>query len=222
MSTRTHIHLTTTDPAPNKGEQSTETGLPSVDPDAEPNDADAAHPPDGSASTDSPRQRRSLKALAPHRLAIIVALAIVLVLATLTGWLGLRAYEVQRTADQRALFLQVGRQAALNLTTIDWQHADDNVRRILDSATGTFHEDFSQRSQPFVDVVKQVQSKTEGTITLAGLESASDTAAQILVAVNVTTSTGGGPQQSPRAWRMRISVQKVEDDVKVANVEFVP
>jgi Mce-associated membrane protein len=44
----------------------------------------------------------------------------------------------------------------------------------------------------------------------------------VLVAVNVQTTTSGAPQQTPRAWRMRISVQKVGDDVKVSNVEFVP
>ena len=44
----------------------------------------------------------------------------------------------------------------------------------------------------------------------------------MLVAVTVTPSNAGAPEQQPRAWRMRISVQKVGDDAKVSNVEFVP
>jgi Mce-associated membrane protein len=156
------------------------------------------------------------------RLATIVGLVLVVALAGLTGWLGFRTYQSHQADEQRKLFLQVGRQGALNLTTIDWQQADANVQRILDSATGTFYDDFQKRAQPFVEVVKQAQSKSVGTIAEAGLESESDNGAQVLVAVTVKTSNAGAPEQAPRAWRMRISVQKVGDEAKVSNVEFVP
>lgn len=156
------------------------------------------------------------------RLATIVGLVLVVVLAGLTGWLGFRAYQSHQADEERNLFLQVGRQGALNLTTIDWQQADANVQRILDSATGTFYDDFQKRAGPFVEVVKQAQSKSVGTIAEAGLESETDNGAQVLVAVTVKTSNAGAPEQAPRAWRMRISVQKVGDEAKVSNVEFVP
>jgi Mce-associated membrane protein len=156
------------------------------------------------------------------RLATIVGLVLVVALAVLTGWLGFRTYQSHKADEERNLFLQVGRQGALNLTTIDWQQADANVQRILESATGTFYDDFQKRAQPFVEVVKQAQSKSVGTIAEAGLESESSDGAQVLVAVTVKTSNVGAPEQQPRAWRMRISVQKVGDEAKVANVEFVP
>ena len=146
------------------------------------------------------------------RLATIAGLVLVVALAGLTGWLGFRTYQSHQADEQRKLFLQVGRQGALNLTTIDWQQADADVQRILDSATGTFYDDFQKRAQPFVEVVKQAQSKSVGTIAEAGLESESDNDAQVLVAVTVKTSNAGAPEQAPRAWRMRISVQKVGDE----------
>ena len=140
------------------------------------------------------------------RLATIAGLVLVLALGGLTGWLGFRAYESHKAEEQRNLFLQVGRQGALNLTTIDHQQADADVQRILDSATGTFYDDFQRRAQPFIDVVKQAQSKSVGTISEAGLESESESGdeAQVLVAVTVKTSNAGAPEQEPRAWRMRI------------------
>ena len=156
------------------------------------------------------------------KLATIVGLVAVVVLAGLTGWLGFRAYKSHQADEQRKLFLEVGRQGALNLTTIDWQEADADVQRIMDSATGTFYDDFQKRAQPFVEVVKQAQSKSVGTIAEAGLESESNDGAQVLVAVTVKTSNAGAPEQAPRAWRMRIFVQKVGDDAKVSNVVFVP
>jgi Mce-associated membrane protein len=156
------------------------------------------------------------------RLATIVGLVVVLALGGLVGWLSFRAYQSHQLDAQRKVFLQVGRQGAINLTTIDYRHVDDDVKRILDSATGKFYDDFQQRSQPFTEVVKQVKSKSVGTVTEAGLESESDDEAQVLVAVAVNTTVEGQPEQQPRAWRMRILVQKVGDDTKVSNVEFVP
>lgn len=165
-------------------------------------------------------KRRSF--MSPVRLATLICLVAVLALSGVVGWLGFQTYQLREDQEQRQLFLQVGRQGAVNLTTIDWQNVDHDIQRILDSATGPFYEDFSKRSQPFIDVVKKVQSKSVGTVTEAGLESLSRNEARVLVAVSVKTSNLGAEDQSPRAWRMRIDVQKVGDGAKVSNVLFVP
>ena len=156
------------------------------------------------------------------RLATLVGLVVIVGLATLVGWQGFTAYQAHQAQERRLLFIEVGRQGALNLTTIDWRHADADVKRVLDSATGTFFDDFSKRQQPFIEVVKKAQAISKGTITEAGLESESGDEAQVLVAVSVKTSNIGAAEQEPRAWRMRISVQKSGDDAKVSNVAFVP
>jgi Mce-associated membrane protein len=140
---------------------------------------------------------------------LVTGLVVLVVLAALVGWLSYRAHQSSAAQHQRELFVQVGRQGAVNLT-------------ILDTATGSFHDDFASRSQPFIDVVKQSKSTTVGTITEAGVESESGDSAQILVAVTVKTSNAAAPEQELRSWRMRVGVQKVGADVKVANVEFVP
>jgi Mce-associated membrane protein len=160
----------------------------------------------------------------PHglRLALVLGLVIVTALGGLVGWLGFRANESHQREQQRAMFLAAARQGALNLTTISYTEVDADIKRILDSATGTFHDDFQKRSQPFVEVVKQAKSKSQGTITEAGLESMQGDNAHALVAVTVVTSNAGAAQQEPRSWRMRIDVQKVGDTAKVSNVEFVP
>lgn len=182
-------------------------------------DSDAAAD-DEDESPDPAPTKRPMSRL---RLATLVGSVVVVALGGLAGWLGLRAYHSYQTEQQRDLFVQVARQQALNLTTIDWQHADGDVQRILDSATGTFHDDFTARAQPFIDVVKQVQSKSVGTITEAGLESVSGDEAQVLVTVSVKTSLTNMPEPQPRFWRMRISVHTLsEDQAKVSNVSFVP
>ncbi|BBZ15586.1 Mce protein [Mycobacterium branderi] len=178
---------------------------------------------DAGADPDSDDKAASTKRpMSPVRQATALGLLMVVALAGLLGWLGYRMYQTHQARQERELLIQVGRQGALNLTTIDWEHADTDIQRILDSATGTFYDDFSKRSRPFIDVVKKAQSKSEGTIVEAGLESHSGDEAQVLVAVSVKTSNLGAPDAEPRHWRMRIAVQKVGDDAKVSNVAFVP
>ena len=158
----------------------------------------------------------------PTRLAAALGLIMCVALAGLVGWLGVQAYQSHQRDQQRALFVQIARQGAVNLTTIDYTHADADVQRILDSATGTFYDDFAKRSQPFIDVVKQAKSTSQGTVTESGLASTERDTAQVLVAVTVNPSSAGAQEQQPRAWRMRISVQRLGDEAKVSNVEFVP
>lgn len=169
-----------------------------------------------------PEAEKAEKETSVVKLAAIAGLVLVLALGGLTGWLGYRAYESRQAEDLRNLFLQVGRQGALNLTTINHETAEQDVQRILESATGTFYDDFQARSQPFVQVVKQAQAKSEGSVTEAALESEDGNAGQVLVAVTVKTSNAGAPEQQPRYWRMRLTVEKIGDEAKVSNVEFVP
>jgi Mce-associated membrane protein len=164
------------------------------------------------------------KAARSHvRLALIVGIVVVVALGGLTGWLGYRAYDVRKTNQLQDLLVGVGRQGAINLTTIDAAEVDKDVQRILDSATDQFYDDFTKRSQPFIEVVKQAQSKSVGTVTEAGLESMSGGEGQVLVAVTVVTSNRGAENQQPRSWRMRLTVKKTgNDEAKVSKVEFVP
>lgn len=155
------------------------------------------------------------------RRALAVSAALVLVLAGLAGWLGFSAHTSTQAEDQRALFLAAGRQGALNLTTIDHVDADTAVQRILDTSAGAFHEDFAQRSEPFVEVVKQSQAKSEGTVTEAGLESMADDQAQVVVSVSVKTTSAGQEEQQPRLWRMRIHLVRIGVVAKMSEVSFV-
>jgi Mce-associated membrane protein len=158
----------------------------------------------------------------PVRLALAVGAVAVLALSALVGWQGYRALQSHHAEQQRALFLRVARQGAINLSTISYTEVDADVRRILDLSTGTFHDDFQQRSQPFVDLVKRDQSKTEGSITEAGLQSLTDNSARVLLSLAVKTTTAAEPKPQVKLFRVRVDVQRVGGDLKVSNVEFIP
>ncbi|BBX99790.1 mammalian cell entry protein [Mycobacterium seoulense] len=173
------------------------------------------------AEVDESKPEETSRGAAPVRLTLTIGLVIVAALIGLVGWVGLRAYRGHEAQEQRTLFLQAGRQGALNLTTVDFREADADVQRILAGATGQLYDNFSKRSQPFIDVVLRTKSKSVGTVTEAGIESQSGDRAEVLVAVTVHTSNAGAAEQEPHAWRMRLSVLKVGGVAKVSNVEFV-
>ncbi|MDT5091406.1 MAG: Mce-associated rane protein [Mycobacterium sp.] len=182
---------------------------------------DCAAEPDADDGDDEPTPRSKKRMSDPLR-ATLLGLAAVVASAALVGWFGFHAHQAHRAQAEQSQLIQAARQGAVNLTTINWQRADADVQRIVDGATGEFYDDFARRSQPFIELVKQTKSVTVGTVTEAGLESQTADTAEVLVAVTVTTSNAGAPQPDPHAWRMRISVQRVGDQAKVSNVEFVP
>lgn len=155
------------------------------------------------------------------RLALIVGLTVVLGFGGLAGWSGFRAYQSRQVAQQRELFLDVGRQGALNVTTLSYDHIEADMQRVLDSSTGQFYDDFQKRAPALIDAAKRVQSNSSGTVTAAAWESGTATQAEILVAVTVESAIAGQPNRDPQRWRMRILVQKMGDDAKMSNVEFV-
>jgi Mce-associated membrane protein len=191
--------------------------------DAEDFDAEDTAADDVEKTTDQDTKKRVPTWVSSIPKPIAVGVAIIVALFGLGGWLGFRVHQDNQVQAQRNLYVQVARQTAINLTTINYAQVDADIKRVLESATGAFHDEFQNRSQPFVEVVKKVQSKSEGTISEAGLLSYTRDQAQVLVAVAVKTSMAEAPaDQEPRRWRMRLTVDKTGDSAKVSNVEFVP
>lgn len=183
---------------------------------------------DAAASDEKPDEESGAKQAPPmtspiavQRTALVAGLIGVAVLAALVGWLGFRAYESHEAEVHRDLFVQAARQGAVNLTTLDYEHADAEAQRILGSAAGSFYANFPQRWQPFLDFVKQSRATLVGTVAEAGLESQTGDAGQVLVAVAIKSTVPGGTEQEAQVWRLRITVQKTGDEVKLSNVAFV-
>lgn len=155
------------------------------------------------------------------RVALVTGLVLVAVLVSLCAWLGYRAHQARQAEQFQDRLVRVAKQSAIDLTSIDYEHADADIQRILDSSTGAFYDDFKSRSGSLVDVVKKVRSKSVGAVTEAGLESISGREGKVLLAVAVSTTKGGAPDGQPRHWRMRVTVSGSGPDVKVSKVDFV-
>ena len=154
-----------------------------------------------------------------QRIALISGLLSAVALAALVGWLGFRSYESEHRDAQRSLFVQAAQDVAVNLASVDFQHADADAQRIQDSAVGTFADSFAHYKQSYIDTAKQSRSRSLGTVTDAGLESQSGDQGRVLVAVTVKNADAA--EQAPQFFRMRITVQKVGDGAKISDVAFL-
>jgi Mce-associated membrane protein len=183
-------------------------GEPVADASAEPIDVVFLHPVPPPAQVD--------------RIALIAGVIAGVVLAGLVGWLGFRAYEAHNLDAQRNLFVRAASQGAANVLSVDYQHADADAQRILDSATGKFYASFARRKQAYIDNAKRTRSQLVATVTDAGLESRNGDRGQVLVAVTVKSSDPAQTHQEPHYWRVRVTVQQMGNTAKVSDVVFVP
>ncbi len=181
-------------------------------------------PADGSADNSKGDDR----AAAPQRQRRVsgsgfVFLAIVIVAAgVVAGWFGYQALQSKTEQDRNQQFLDAGRTAAVNLTTIDAANIDADIRRVVESSTGDFRAEFEKNAVSFADVVRDAQAKSVGTVTAAGIESVDGDTAQILVTTSVQTTNAGTADPQPRLWRMRVTIEKQGDVPMVSKVGFVP
>src|ERR1700727_4029478 len=156
-----------------------------------------------------------------ERVALIAGLIAGVFLAALVGRLCFPTYQAQDREGQRERFVHAAADVAVNLSTVDYQHADADAQRILNLATGRFADSFARRKQSYIDAAKQTRWRSLGEVTDAGLESMTGDQGRVLVAVTVKSGNPAQAEQEPRFLRMRITVQKVGAGAKVSDVAFV-
>ncbi|BBZ00342.1 prolipoprotein diacylglyceryl transferase [Mycolicibacterium fallax] len=193
-----------------------------AEPEGDPAESDAAESDEpGPPALEVPALRRPRR-MSPIGTAIAAGIVIVLVLGALAGYLGWQAYQVRLQDQQRELFLDAGRQAAVALTSLRYDSGDAGVAQLLELSTDKFHEDLTRRRDTFLEVLKQAQGVSTGEVTSAGLESFDGDRAQVLVAVNVLATVQATPEEQRRNWRMRLLLRETAPgEVKVSRVEYI-
>ncbi|MGQ0776069.1 MAG: hypothetical protein ACT4NY_16875 [Pseudonocardiales bacterium] len=164
---------------------------------------------------DGPRRSRWYLAV----LIGLTAVALVFILLGLVfGWRLIQSDTVQA---RREVVLQTARQAADNLTTINYRTADRDVQELLDASIEEFPAQFGISGPAFVDVVKQTKLVSTSEITSAGIERVDEQTARVLVAVKASVSDAATPRGTQRNYRMGVELVLTEGRWLVSNVEFI-
>jgi Mce-associated membrane protein len=172
----------------------------------------------------SPRRRRVRAMLRRRGRTALVAAATAVIVASIGGG-GFAAWQHHQVTEKNrrtAEYTAAARQGIVALTSLDFNRARDDVQRILDNSTGSFHDDFQGRADDFTKVIQQSQVSTEGKVDAAAVESMTNDSAVVLVAATSQVTNAAGAKQEPRVWRLSVTVSRVGEQLKMSKVEFVP
>jgi len=162
--------------------------------------------------------------LLPSLSAALKVAAVVLIcgFALASGYMVWQDHDATEREQRAANAIAGAKQGIVNMTSLDFNHAKEDVQRLLDSSTGEFKDDFQQRAKDFTSVVEQSKVVTQGTITKAALESMDEHSATVLILATSRISNAAGAKDEPRVWRVRVTVAKEGGQYKMSKVDFVP
>jgi Mce-associated membrane protein len=191
---------------------------------AEPADqVDQAEPGDQAAEAAEPTEPSGRRLRVPNLAITLTVAAVVAIVGLLaaSGWMAYQHHDATKKRQQAAAYVAAARQGVVNLTSLDFNKAKEDVQRVLDIATGEFKDDFQRRAEDFASVVKDSKAVTEGTVTATAVESMTNDSAVILVLSNENVTNIAGAKDQPRTFRFRVTVVHDGDDLKLSKVEFV-
>jgi Mce-associated membrane protein len=221
----------TTEQAPDAEEDATDADAAKTDDDVTDNatDTDEAEteeevsdetPEDAESESKPARSWRRVPSLSVTWKAAVIILICAFVGAS--GYMMWQRHETTERNQRAANFLAGARQGVVNMTSLDFNRAKEDVQRVIDSSTGQFRDDFQQRAKDFTTVVEQSKVVTQGTVNAAAVQSIDGNSALVLVAATSRITNAAGAKDEPRNWRLRVTVTDDGGQYKMSKLEFVP
>jgi Mce-associated membrane protein len=179
-------------------------------------------PEDAESESEPARSRRRVRL--PSLSATSKAAVIVLICAFVaaSGYMMRERHETTERNQRTANFIAGARQGVVNMFSMDFNRAKEDVQRVIDSSTGQFRDDFQQRAKDFTTVVEQSKVVTQGTVNAAAVQSMDANSALVLVAATSRVTNAAGAKDEPRNWRLKVTVTSDAGQYKMSKVEFVP
>lgn len=156
------------------------------------------------------------------RLAVVTAVLLICVWLTLTGLMIWQHRQSTARHVDETEFIVAAKRGVIALLSLDYHHANDDVQRVIDAATGSFKDDFARDADDFVKTAQDSKAVTVGSVSAAALESRNGDSGVVLLAASSKVTNANGAQQDPRSWRMSVTLTRDGGQLKMSNVEFVP
>ena len=187
-------------------------------------DAPTPEAPEPSAEeTDAGRPTRRLRLTAALGAWVAAAVAMVLVgiLIGLSAFIVWNRGAQREIAEHKAAFVAAANQGVVNLLSMDFTKGDEDLQRLIDSTTGEFRDDFERSRGDFLTVLRSSKVTTTAEVKTSAVEELYRDSAVVLVAAGSEVSNTAAAKQPPRAWRLRVTVSRDGDQIKMSKVEFV-
>jgi Mce-associated membrane protein len=128
--------------------------------------------------------------------------------------------DVAQRQHQLGEYAAAARQGVVTLMSLNYETVDDDIKAILDNATGEFKKDFEAHAGDFTKVARESKTVTTIDTAVAGVESMSDNEAVVLVAATTKVTNTAGAKEEPRSWRLTVHLAREGDQVKMSKVDF--
>ena len=206
------------------------------EPDSETDESESETDEDDVDESDSETDEETVEAAAPESrlarwrrrlppLSATSKVAAIVLICAFVGAIGYMLWYAHHATERQQLaanFVAGAKQGVVNMTSLDFNRAKEDVQRLLDSSTGEFRDDFQQRAKDFVSVVQESKVVTQGTINATAVESMGEHSASILVAATSRITNAAGAKDEARVWRLRVTVTDEGGQYKMSKLEFVP
>jgi Mce-associated membrane protein len=144
------------------------------------------------------------------------------VLLALVAWSTVLVLDRRHRNDLDQGAVEVARQQAKNFFSLDYRHADEDIKALLDLATDDFKAKYAVKQDKLVAAI--VKNKVVETAKVpedgAAVEYLSGDRAQVLVAVDVTVASGSRGSESTRP-RTRIKLSRIDGEWLVSDIDQV-
>ncbi|NEA76180.1 hypothetical protein G3I68_37020 [Streptomyces sp. SID13588] len=155
-----------------------------------------------------------------RRLSATLAVA-ALVLAAASGYLGAHLYQQRQDGRRDQDIVAAARQSALNFTSLDYRHYDQDSKNVLNGATGDFKKQFASQTAELTKLVASNKSVAEGQVLEAGIAKSDDHSARVLVVVDSKVTNVAAPEGQARNYRLQLDLVREGGRWLTSDVEFV-
>lgn len=164
----------------------------------------------------------------------VVAVLVILASLAASGYIVRNHFQASAQRQNEQEFIDTAKRGVVDLTSIDFKVVKDQVKHIIDNATGSFREDFAARADQFIKVSEASKAVAKGSVNAAAVESTtpgphhwwswafpsrSDEGVVLVVGSEEITNAVGN--QQPRAFRFRVTVTRDGGQLKVSKLELV-
>ncbi|MBF6278415.1 MULTISPECIES: hypothetical protein [Nocardia] len=146
--------------------------------------------------------------------------AAVAVLTSISVRLGLDVRSEYQSDARNQAILETARRVAVQLVSLNYNTAKQDLDAITASSTGSFRSQFEKLAGTFTGVLDGGKVESTGEVKAIGIVTADDDTATVLTAITSIVKNTEAPEGQQRAYRMKMTLDNFDGNWLVSNVEF--
>jgi hypothetical protein len=156
----------------------------------------------------------------PRALPVLVAALVVLAVTVTLSIVGLRQLShASSRDDERTQVAALAGQLAVDFTSIDYRHLQQEFATTASHATADFSKKYLATVKAFEPLYRKGKVVQTTSVDVAGVQSLTATAAVVLVALKGTATNSAAPSGTQQLFRMQVDLTKQGHAWLASNVQ---